>query len=227
MRILRVFVIGCLSRQIVRGHATRRQGPTLTTIMRLPHTAARHRYRQMSGITRVHQHRMHAGVIVTAAKPALSPGLFPQGLVQRPSLAAILRLEQPCRHATGPQGAWLIRTAGCQRPDQVHVPRRGVICPKAMFRFQRKSRGTHLFPGRAPIQALAQLHTEMPHAQRGVPGAIARVRQRLRHGFARKVVRFDGPLRAATANHEQPFSTGNQQCFHVDFSPFLRMASHP
>ena len=65
------------------------------------------------------------------------------------------------------------------------------------------------------VAAFAQLDTKVPQAQRGKPGAVARVHHHLRDRIARKVVAGDFPQAALATHHQQAFAAGDQQGLHV------------
>ena len=215
VRVLCVGVLGAVGRHVVGLHSIGGQAPGLATVPRLPHAATGDGQRQVLRVARVDQQRVHARVIVAATHPVQAARLQPQRGVQRPVQSTVFGFEQPRRHATGPQRAGLGRGAGRQAPHHFHIPGRGVVCEGAFRRLGRKGGRRDLGPMRTLVAALAQLDAKVPHAQGGVPVAIAGIDQHLGDRVTGKVVGDNGPVHAVAAYHEQAFAAGYQKCLHT------------
>ena len=213
VRVLDVGLELAFGRHELRAHAGGGGLPARAAVARGPHPAARHAHLHVTGIARIDQHRVNAGMIGAAAEPLLAPRIVPQRPVERPRLAAVIGTEQPARQGAAPDHAGLVRAAGRERPDQLQRP----LGRRAFHRRLRRVafglvgilRRRHLVPRGAAVRRSLQLDAEVAVVQRGEQVAVPRVVHRQRDVVTEKTGAGDVPPVGAALEREQALARGD------------------
>ena len=207
MRILRVRFELHLRRHVFGAHPCAPDAPRLSAVARHPRAAARDADDHIVRIARVYANRVNAGIVGAAAEPHFALRVVPQRAIQRPRVAAVLRLEQSARHRAAPDHAALVRASRGERPYQLERPVDRLAVVRHLRRVavghRRIGRRADLLPRRAFIMRSMELGAEMSVTERNHEHACARVVHRQRTVVAEKRRARDAPARRAACDREQ------------------------